>query len=280
MKNLCYCNIVQRIRWSSLVRDEAFHLGRTPYRRGAVFPMHDHDFAEVCWLAAGSGRWRHRTAAGECLLEVGDLLVLRPQDAHAVAVAGDGFSLVNLAFPVASLIHLRERYGIDLVARSPEPHHLPAGSLAWLDEAVRRLAHGPRTLVALERFLIDLAGLLAPAEGSPAPPGCPPWLQELVRRLAAGELLEQGVSQLAAAAGCSRGHLARACMAHLGCTATELLNRHRLARASSRLAIDDASITAIAADCGLANLSHFYRLFRTATGMTPRAWRLRARRAG
>jgi len=271
---------MQRIRWRNLVRDEAFHLGRSPYRRGATFPLHDHDFAEICWLAAGPGRWRHQTPAGERLLAVGDLLVLRPQDAHAIAVVGDGFSLVNLAFPVASLTHLRERYGIDLAARSPEPRHLPAGALSWLDDAVRRLAHGPRSLLALERFLIDLAGLLTPSDAAPASPGCPPWLQALLRRLAAGELLEQGVAQLAEAAGCSRGHLARACMAHLGCTATDLLNRHRLARARSRLAIDDAPITAIAADCGLPNLSHFYRLFRAATGMTPRAWRLRARRAG
>lgn len=268
---------MQRIRWRSLGA-AAFHLGRTPYRRGGGFPLHDHDFAEVCWQAAGPGGWRHRTPAGERLLATGDLLVLRPEDAHAISVAGDGFSLVNLAFPVASLEHLRMRYGLDL--RADGPRRLGAAALARLDTQVRELAHGPQTLLALERFLIDLGGLLAPPSAAAVPAGCAPWLAALAARLAAGELLELGVSGLARAAGCSRGHLARACQDQLGCTPTELLNRQRLARARVRLAIDDAPIALIAAEVGLPNLSHFYALFRAATGLTPRAFRLRARRAG
>lgn len=271
---------MRRIRWAGVGQGQAFHLNRTPYQRGSVFARHDHDFAEIFWIAASPGRCRHLTSAGDQLLSVGDLVVVRPPDVHGFAAERDGFTLVNLAFPLDSLDHLAHRYQVDLAARAMQPMHLPAGSLERLERTVRELAHGPRTLLALERFLLDLAALLAPAGPAQVPEGCPAWLAGVVRRLAAGEPLDVGVSGVARAAGCSRGHLARACSRFLGCTATDLLNRHRLDRARSLLAIDDAPIPAIAAGCGLANLSHFYRLFRADTGCTPRAWRLRARQAG
>lgn len=267
------------ITWAGLAAGQAFHLSRSPYRRGVGFPLHDHDFAEIFWIATGPGRCRHRTPAGEQVLTTGDLVVVRPTDQHGFASDGAGFTLVNLAFPVGSLDHLAARYGVDLAADALTPRRLGSDSLARLDRALPELAHGPRSLLALERFLLELASLLTPT-GASVPAGCPPWLEALVRRLAAGDLLTGGVSELAAAAGCSRGHLARMCLRHLGCTATDLINRHRLERARNRLAIDDAPIPAIAAACGLANLGHFYRLFRAATGCTPRAWRLRARQAG
>lgn len=266
---------MQRIRWAGLSQGQAFHLNRTPYRRGTGFALHDHDFAEIFWIAAGPGRCRHLRPGGEELLSSGDLVVVRPRDAHGFAAERDGFTLVNLAFPQDSLDHIAQRYQVDLATR-----HLPADSLERLERAVRDLAHGSRTLLALERFLLDLAGLIAPTGPAQVPDGCPPWLATVVQRLAAGELLDVGVSGVARAAGCSRGHFARASTRFLGCTATELLNRHRLDRARNLLAIDDAPIPAIAVSCGLANLSHFYRLFRSSTGCTPRAWRLRARQAG
>lgn len=270
---------MRRLTWASLVDGQAFHLGRTPYRRGAGFALHDHDFAEIFWITGHTAGCRHLAPAGDHVLASGDLVVVRPSDVHGFACAGDGFTLVNLAFPAASLDHLAERYGIDLAAQAMVARHLPADSVARLDQAVQDLAHGPRSLLALERFLLDLAVLLTPDGPAAVPAGCPPWLEAVVGRLAAGDLLDADVSALAAATGCSRGHLARVCSGVLGCTPTELLNRHRIARACNRLAIDTAPIAAIAADCGLANLGHFYRLFRTATGCTPRAWRRRARQA-
>lgn len=270
---------MRRITWAGLA-SAGFHLGRTPYRRGAAFPLHDHDFAEIFWIAAGPGRCRHLTATGEQLLSAGDLVVVRPGDVHGFAAVGEGFTQVNVAFPADSLEHIAARYGIDLGAGGLRPRRLPPGGLERLERAVTALAAGRRDLLARERFLLELADILAPAHADALPADCPPWLAALVARLGAGELLDAGVSGLARAAGCSRGHLARVCAAQLGCSATALINRHRVERARLRLAIGDEPITAIAAGCGLPNLGHFYRVFRAATGCTPRAWRLRARQAG
>jgi AraC family cel operon transcriptional repressor len=48
-----------------------------------------------------------------------------------------------------------------------------------------------------------------------------------------------------------------------------VVNEARLAWAAARLAESDEPIMDIAYDCGLENLSHFYRLFRRRFGTTP-----------
>jgi AraC family cel operon transcriptional repressor len=44
--------------------------------------------------------------------------------------------------------------------------------------------------------------------------------------------------------------------------------------AARELRVTSRPIADIALDCGLNNLSHFYSLFRSAHGQTPRAYRL------
>ena len=57
-------------------------------------------------------------------------------------------------------------------------------------------------------------------------------------------------------------------------TATALINELRLTRAAAELKMTDLPIVRIAAECGIANLSHFYRLFNARFGVTPRRYRL------
>jgi AraC-like DNA-binding protein len=65
---------------------------------------------------------------------------------------------------------------------------------------------------------------------------------------------------------------------HVGLTFTDYVNAIRIAAACHRLSEGDASIGAIASDCGYQNLSHFNRRFRLRTGMSPREYRRRFHR--
>ena len=51
-------------------------------------------------------------------------------------------------------------------------------------------------------------------------------------------------------------------------------NERRMEYAALMLGSTDTSIENIAHDCGIENLSHFYRLFRARYGVTPRRYRL------
>jgi AraC family transcriptional regulator len=85
------------------------------------------------------------------------------------------------------------------------------------------------------------------------------------------------LQRTAAAAGSSPFHFLRLFSRVLGVTPHQYLIRARLRRAARRLAEDDASITAIAYDCGFTDLSNFVRTFHRAAGVSPRGFRLAAR---
>jgi AraC family cel operon transcriptional repressor len=58
-----------------------------------------------------------------------------------------------------------------------------------------------------------------------------------------------------------------------GITATEAVNAARMEFAARELRTGTKKILEICFDCGFENLAHFYRIFKAATGTTPRAYR-------
>jgi AraC family cel operon transcriptional repressor len=92
------------------------------------------------------------------------------------------------------------------------------------------------------------------------------------------ENFSQGVERFLRLCGRSREHAARSVRRHLKTTPTAYVNRLRMAHARRQIEMGGQDILNIALDCGINNLSHFYHLFRIATGLTPRAYRLAHRK--
>jgi transcriptional regulator GlxA family with amidase domain len=72
--------------------------------------------------------------------------------------------------------------------------------------------------------------------------------------------------------------VARVCRQHLGKTPTEVVNESRLEWAAQRLAQTAVPIEVIAEECGMANVSYFYKRFALQNGMTPGEYRKSALR--
>jgi AraC family transcriptional regulator len=106
----------------------------------------------------------------------------------------------------------------------------------------------------------------------------PPWLakaEEVLReRFLDGVLLED----LARAAGVHRVHLVRTFRQHYGTSPGEYLRTLRLQWAAERLTRSDDSLGLIAHEAGFTDQSHFSRLFRRLTGITPGRYRQSRRR--
>ncbi|WUJ69951.1 helix-turn-helix domain-containing protein [Kribbella soli] len=83
------------------------------------------------------------------------------------------------------------------------------------------------------------------------------------------------VSQLAAAANLSAGHLHRLFREQYGCGPAYALDLIRLARAATALQRTNATIGEIASDCGYSNPYHFSRRFSQAYGDPPGTFRRR-----
>ncbi|MEX0741376.1 MAG: AraC family ligand binding domain-containing protein, partial [Phycisphaeraceae bacterium] len=92
-----------------LAPGHVFHIARGVYGPGEFTALHRHDFAEVFWIEAG--RCIHLINGRRQTLEAGDLLLMRPADAHELRGGPpDGMTLVNLAFDRRVIGVLRRRY--------------------------------------------------------------------------------------------------------------------------------------------------------------------------
>jgi AraC family transcriptional regulator len=116
-------------------------------------------------------------------------------------------------------------------------------------------------------------------EGSPAPSarrqgGLAPWQ---LRRVVAyvEEHLDTSIrnSDLAQVARLSPFHFNVAFRKSVGDSPHEYIIRRRMERAQELMLSTDASLSDIAATCGLADQAHFTRLFRKVVGESPGAWR-------
>ncbi len=115
-----------------------------------------------------------------------------------------------------------------------------------------------------------------------APParsgGLAPGRLRRVRELVEDELhRDLSLDDLAAAAGLSRAHFARAFRHATGDTPYGYLRARRVERARRLLVQSDAPICEIAAAAGFSTQSHFGRVFRAATGVPPSTYRARRR---
>jgi AraC-like DNA-binding protein len=83
---------------------------------------------------------------------------------------------------------------------------------------------------------------------------------------------ELKVGDVADALGVHRNAVS-ACINAKGCTFSQFVNDYRMRHAKQLLSqLPDVKISTIGSESGFANESTFFRVFKTATGMTPKEW--------
>lgn len=276
------------------------------------FPLHDHDHAEVFWIV--EGETVHEVNGTAQRLEAGALVLIRPADRHGFRPTSAGFVIANVGFPEGIRESMLNRLAgtsgrLWGEAECPAPHSLTASQLTTLDAALADLARGRDEAWEIERFLLNLAHLLADGTpsaskvdaGSPpkgaqgsaqgskepnsphnpqsgvahTPPLLPAWLQRACVEIQEPRYFLGGTQALARLAGRSPGHLAREVRRLTGRRPTDIVNDARMRHAARLLLTTDQTVLTIALDCGFQGLGHFYRAFQSAYGQTPRAFRLR-----
>lgn len=275
---------VRKLRIARFVSARAhWHVARGVYA-GGTGPMglHTHDFPEVFWIETGRGT--HLVNGAAQPLEAGDLVLIRPEDAHGFRGGTGGLTMVNVAFRRHVLDELRQRYFTGPRAAWPwRGEELPASrrlepaELERLSASAEGLLNAAQSRFTLDRFLMDVLALFAERAEPPSHAGLPPWLAGALREFGgSSEHLIGGVPALAALAGRSREHVNRVIRRATNQTATQLVNAVRLERAAHDLRMTAKPIAHVAIDAGLPNLGYFYRRFTARYGVTPRKYRLRA----
>lgn len=250
------------------------HFARSDIGQGTP-DLHDHDFHELFWIESGRGRMR--TDGDDVVLAPGFFALIHAKDQHGfAALPGAPLRMANMAFPIAAWRAVVRRYRRDDPMEWPAHRRrrlLGADELGALRLAAGDLDHGLRDRLAGERILLTALGLLREA---PRPTALPSWLAEGIGALERGRWRD-GTAALVAASGRSREHVARVCRELLGTTPTALVTDARLRHFARRLVESDEPIATLAAETGLENLAHLYRLFRRAHGVSPGTWRKRHR---
>jgi AraC-like DNA-binding protein len=104
--------------------------------------------------------------------------------------------------------------------------------------------------------------------------GLAPWQENRSKEMIAGDLAgATPLREIAEACGLSVSHFSRAFRKSTGLAPHAWLIRTRVESAKSMLRKKDASLLAIARDCGFADQSHFARAFKHRVGLSPGAWR-------
>ncbi|MFG1625922.1 AraC family transcriptional regulator [Kribbella sp. NPDC049227] len=275
----------QALRFESHAFGRPYHAARVRIAaRARDTELHTHaDFHELMGVVSGSGE--HLLTTGTQSLVAGDVVLVRPQDRHAVrGAAPDGLEFVNVAFPSSAWqgfldLTRTNPTGSWATARGPVAFHTPA-AIAVFEHALDRFQDEPGAY-DLMRFWIDLLPLVSPEElASPAgTPTAPDWLSKACRSMRAEENLRGGVPRLLELSGVSPAHLSRSMRAAYGRTPTAFVADLRVEHAASLLAATNQPVAAIAARCGFTSQSYFTRCFTAAHQLSPRDFRRRSQRA-
>ncbi|MEO1704157.1 MAG: AraC family ligand binding domain-containing protein, partial [Pseudomonadota bacterium] len=103
-------------RLEAYLRDgETFHYARKLLSKRFPPLAHDHDFYEIFMIIRG--RTQHWINGVTQTLEQGQLMFMRPGDAHAFRAAREGCEIINVMYRSDTATHLLERYADTLSGR-------------------------------------------------------------------------------------------------------------------------------------------------------------------
>jgi AraC-like DNA-binding protein len=273
----------------------ATRLGRTPmgaayYARGApglgktvtTIPRDLYLITVMLTAVAPSEMWCDGRSFERAHIPAGGVAILDHRRAWST-ILDDPFELFDLYVPVSAISEAAEELGhSDL-----ETLHCPL-SESHVDPVVHQLALAllpivrgriPATLMFVEHVFEALAAHLACLYGGfrvrerPTRGGLTPsQMRRVTDMMMADFAAEPTLAELAASCGISTRHFIRAFKATAGEPPHRWLLKRKVARAKALLGMQ-VSISQIALSCGFADQSHFTRVFRRATGMSPALWR-------
>lgn len=256
---------------------EAFYMSRPFVERRPPMALHDHQFYEVFWIDSGS--CLHLINGTRSRLSEGDVCFIRPPDCHAFQNDMEPpCRMVNVAFAPETARHMAERYDDfagrffwssgqmpDLVANRP-------GRLHMLRQLEHALEGGTPTLARVESALLQLMTGILSVEAS-LPREAPGWVVQACEAMRDPQHLQEGVGALVEMTGKSHAHVSRTFRALFGLSPSGWVNEQRMEQAARQLAETNKPILDVALDCGVEDLSHFYRLFRQRYRTSPAKYR-------
>lgn len=250
------------------IRQRAFSglvLNETRYHPCSVVPRHCHEHAYFCLIRHGTYREQYGDNHRLC---GPSMLAFHPADeVHAEHFDHDEVRSFNVEITSTWLRQVSGKVQVD------QPFAVKGGPLACLmlrlfDEFERP---DVSSSIIIEGLTLELLGLCVRERRSDR--DIPHWLKRVRDQLTAQCTVSFTLAMLAAETGVQPTYLACAFRRHFGCTVGAFIRRERVGLACRQLTDSATPLVEIAHNTGFADQSHFTRIFKRETGLTPSAYR-------
>lgn len=259
--------------------DETFHLARVNILSRQDLSLHTHNYAELLWIEKGTGY--HLVNSERLRLAPGDLIMIRPQDAHTYAASGKegGITLINIAFPVETLHYFHSRYFPGSThyfwSAGPMPCRMQLAPevLHQLSARAEETMSHPRTNIELDSLLLFIFRQIALHETLSTTADVPGWLVHAIQEFTTPDRFGRGIAGFVELCDRNGDYVNRTVRLHFGKSLTELTNELKMRYAATQLVITSMPIKEISSNCGFPNLGHFYKTFKSLYRQTPKKYR-------
>lgn len=272
--------LTRRFSISHFIRDgEYFHFARKRLEARKPRFLHDHDYFEVFLVTHGAVD--HWLPDGPVRLEQGSLVFVRPHDRHALQSSrNEAGEIINIAFRSEIAEHLGDRYAPEVQRRFfwhdrelPETYFLSGPRFERAVNLSSEIQPSRSSLAAIEEYLLSLFTRVLDHHML-VDETVPQWLVSAAAAARRPEVFRDGAAGFVNAAGRGHEHVCRMTRKHFGMSPSAYVNKVRMEHAAQLLASSDQPINDISNDCGIENLSYFYRVFQRQYGTTPRQYRM------
>ncbi|MGN1015954.1 MAG: helix-turn-helix domain-containing protein [Faecousia sp.] len=246
----------------------------------AYTSLHDHDYYEFFIIT--SGRTNHLLNGEDQQLGEKTLCLIRPQDRHQFTpLQGERCIHINLPVTREKLEQLCAAVGTTLpdLLRAPSRIVLEDTDFAIFKQNAREInllweagAAERLTNMIICQMLTNALVLLSKQRVDDSP-GAPEWLRQVLRKIHSPEYIACQASDIYRLAGYSPPVVIRNFRQYTGETVVSYLTRTKMDWAKRLLTSTDLTILDIAGRLGYGSVSHFNKLFRDFTEMSPGEYR-------
>lgn len=249
-------------------------------------PLHSHrDFMEAFLVIHGKAL--HISNDQVDVLAEGSFVLVRQHDVHCYSFyQSEQFDFYNISlqsYEFNKVINLfsGDSHITELLSRASSPIiQLDEAELAEVRlkfEEIMVLLEQKKYSTAKIHFKLLLANMflshcLKTPDLSLEKPLLPAWLSNLVTDMHLAGNMQEGLPALLRLSGYSQEYLNRVFRKYLDLTPTQFINNIRLNQAAILLSNSSADILDVCDSCGFHNLSHFYHLFKTFYGLSPKKY--------
>ncbi|TWI94541.1 transcriptional regulator, AraC family [Mucilaginibacter frigoritolerans] len=271
-------NVQKFLLGNFIHENDAFHIARVTIHTREDLSLHSHDYAEIFWVEKGKGY--HLINDQKVLLQPGHLVMIRPDDKHTFTSDKHGITIMNLAFSLETLAHLRARYFPDSKLYFWTNDKLPFQKLLDLTtiNQISKRAEGywkcQKSNLYVDSLLLSIFRFISLYDNVKVDnQQIPSWLNKALQEFTSPELFKAGQNGFANLCEKNIDHVNRTVKRVFNKTLTELITELRMNYAAQQLSITNVPIKLICIDCGLTNLAHFYKIFKETYHQPPSVYR-------